>query len=222
MAFVREELQTQTAFTNYNFALNLCLVAQIQTYLTLSGNLNSKNDFSELVLKLEDHVKFLYDDNQIEELYFLSRGSKYLGATNLGNRQLWKYLKTRFSRLSSAATSEQMLQFIEGVKRRGESLSSYGKLLELVNDMSANFEKYDFGIKTYAFEVSLLLQKDGEIQINKEFEKKYCREFEQTDIQSIDNILTLKKLKFVCKSVKRLDVYVKDVDQVLSEKIGGN
>ena len=175
---MREELENQQSFTNYNFAVNLALVSQIQTYLMLSGNLNTKNDFSELVSDMDVHTKFLFDDNQSEELYFLSKASKYLGITKLGNKQLWKYLKSRFTRLSSAANAEELCQFVEGVKRKGEKLSTYAKVLELVEDITENWQMFDFGIKVYVFEVCILLEKDQEIQISKDFERLFCREFE--------------------------------------------
>lgn len=219
MKFVREELEAQTAFTNYNFAVNLAMVAQLQTYLTLSGNLNTKTDFSEVVSDFDDHVKFLFDDNQIEEMYFLSKASKYLGFTQLGNKKLWKYIKSRFSRLSNAASPEQLCQFVEGVKRRGEKLSNYQKILELKQDIAENWGVYDFGIKVYVYEVCLLLEEDQEIQIDKNFEKQFCREFEQTDLAEIGHMLTLKKLKFICSKVQRLDVYEQDVEQIMASKL---
>ena len=108
MNFVREEILNQEAFTNYNYAMSLAIISQVQTYLVLSGNLNSQSDFSPLLTEMDRHIKFLYDDNKIEELYFLSRASKYLGVTKLGNSRIWKYLKSRFARLNNAASPEQL------------------------------------------------------------------------------------------------------------------
>lgn len=131
---MNEELVSHTAFTNFDYAISLCLVSQIQAYLTLTGRVNPKNDLSELIEGLGEHIKFLFDENQAMELFFLSRASKYLGVVKLGSKDIWKYLKTRFMKLSGAATPEQLLQFIEGVKKRGEKLSSYGSFVDLIKD----------------------------------------------------------------------------------------
>ena len=104
--FVKEEVTSHSGFTNHNFALVLCLVGQVQAYLSLSGKLNPKNDLSSLIDELGVHIKFLYDDNQASELFFLSRASKYLGVIKLGNKDTWGYLKSRFTRLFGAATHE--------------------------------------------------------------------------------------------------------------------
>lgn len=109
---------------------------------------------------MREHIKFLFDDNQPMELLFLSKASKYLGVVKLGDKQVWKYLKTRFMRLSSAATPEQLLQFIEGVKKRGEKLTSYGSFVDLMKDIDQNFDHYDFSLKTYVMEIGLILEKD--------------------------------------------------------------
>jgi hypothetical protein len=61
--FVKEEVAGHTAFTHYDFAATLCLVSQIQAYLTLSGKVNPKNDLSILIDELGENIKFLYDEN---------------------------------------------------------------------------------------------------------------------------------------------------------------
>ena len=57
--------------------------------------------------------------------------------------------------------------------------------MDLVKDIEQNFERYDFGLKTYAMEIGLILEKSQEFQVSKEFQRKFCREFEQTNVQDI-------------------------------------
>lgn len=64
-------------------------------------------------------------------------------------------------------------------------------------------------------EIGLMLEKDQEFQLNKEFVKKFCREFEQTNLHDVTNISVLKKLKYICQNLKRLDVYLKEVETAL-------
>lgn len=50
----------------------------------------------------------------------------------------------------------------------------------------------------------------------------FIREFESTDLAQVYNIVTLKKLKFICANVRRLDIYEEDVTGILNQLLSSN
>jgi len=41
-------------------------------------------------------------------------------------------------------------------------MSSYGSFVDLMKDVEQNYDRYDFGLKTYIMEIGLILEKNQE------------------------------------------------------------